>query len=50
MEEARTAMATFQKLKDEEAGKSQEQMKKSIMQRDSNPTSPPPPLEPQNPQ
>jgi tetratricopeptide (TPR) repeat protein len=50
MEEARTAMATFQKLKDEEAGKSQEQMKKSIMQRDSNPTSPLPPPEPQNPQ
>jgi tetratricopeptide (TPR) repeat protein len=50
MGEARTAMATFQKLKDEEAGKSQEQMKKSLMQRDSNLTTPPPPPEPQNPQ
>jgi tetratricopeptide (TPR) repeat protein len=47
MDEARIAMATFQKLKDEEAGKSQERMKKSVLQGDANPSSPP---ESQNPQ
>ena len=47
MDEARSAMATFQKLKDEEAGKSQERMKKSVLQGDANPTTPP--SEPQNP-
>jgi len=49
MDEARSAMATFQKLKDEEAGKSQERMKKSVLQGDANPAIPPPPPEPQNP-
>jgi tetratricopeptide (TPR) repeat protein len=47
MDEARSAMATFQKLKDEEAGKSQERMKKSVLQGDANPTTPP--SEPQTP-
>jgi tetratricopeptide (TPR) repeat protein len=47
MDEARSAMATFQKLKDEEAGKSQERMKKSVLQGDVNPS---PPAESQNPQ
>jgi tetratricopeptide (TPR) repeat protein len=47
MDEARSAMATFQKLKDEEAEKSQERMKRSVLQGDANPASPP---EPQNPQ
>ncbi|HUK25458.1 MAG TPA: tetratricopeptide repeat protein [Terriglobales bacterium] len=35
MEEAREAMATFQKLKDEDAAKSQERMKKLVLQNDS---------------
>lgn len=48
MDEARSAMATFQKLKDEEAEKSQERMKKSTLQGDVSPTNPPP--ESQNPQ
>lgn len=48
MDEARNAMATFQKLKDQEADKSQERMKKSVLQGDSNPTAIPP--ESQNPQ
>jgi tetratricopeptide (TPR) repeat protein len=48
MDEARNAMATFQKLKDEEAGKSQERMRKSVLLGDPNPSTPPP--EPQNPQ
>jgi tetratricopeptide (TPR) repeat protein len=48
MDEARSAMATFQKLKDEEAEKSHERMKKSVLQGDVSPASPPP--EPQNPQ
>lgn len=47
MDEARNAMATFQKLKDQEADKSQERMKKSVLQGDSNPTTIPP--ESQNP-
>jgi tetratricopeptide (TPR) repeat protein len=48
MDEARSAMATFQKLKDEEGEKSQERMKKSVLQGDVSPTNPPP--ESQNPQ
>jgi len=48
MDEARSAMATFQKLKDEEADKSRERMKKSVLQGDANPANPPP--ESQNPQ
>src|SRR5580658_1691557 len=42
MDEARSAMATFQKLKDEEADKSQERMKRSVLQGDTNPTNAPP--------
>jgi len=48
MDEARSAMATFQKLKDEEAEKSQERMKRSVLPEDVNPTNSPP--ESQNPQ
>jgi tetratricopeptide (TPR) repeat protein len=47
MDEARSAMATFQKLKDDEAGKSQERMKKSLLQGNANTPTPPP--EPQAP-
>src|SRR3984885_7706342 len=42
MDEARTAMATFQKLKDEEADKSQERMKKLTSKEDSNASNPEP--------
>jgi tetratricopeptide (TPR) repeat protein len=49
MDEARNAMATFQKLKDEEVGKSQERMKRSVLQGDVGPTSPAPPPEPPDP-
>lgn len=48
MDEARSAMATFQKLKDEEADKSQERMKKLVTQGDTSPASPTP--DSQNPQ
>jgi tetratricopeptide (TPR) repeat protein len=48
MDEARNAMATFQKLKDDEAEKSQERMKKSVLQGDANPTNASP--QSQNPQ
>jgi len=48
MDEARNAMATFQKLKDEEADKSQQRMKKLVLQGDANPAGPTP--EPQAPQ
>ena len=48
MDEARNAMATFQKLKDEEAATSQERMKKSALHGDANSTNSP--SEPQNPQ
>jgi tetratricopeptide (TPR) repeat protein len=41
MDEARSAMATFQKLKDEEADKSQERMKRSVLQGNANPTDAP---------
>ena len=42
MDEARTAMATFQKLTDEEADKSQERMKKLTSKEDSNASNPEP--------
>jgi len=42
MDEARNAMATFQKLKDEEADKSRERMKRSVLQGDDNPPGSPP--------
>ena len=42
MDEARNAMATFQKLKDEEADKSQERMKKLTSKEDSNASDPEP--------
>jgi tetratricopeptide (TPR) repeat protein len=42
MDEARNAMATFQRLKDEEAEKSQERMKRSVLPGDVNPTDSPP--------
>jgi len=48
MDEARNAMATFQKLKDEEADKSQRRMKKFVLQGDANTPTPPP--ESQDPQ
>jgi tetratricopeptide (TPR) repeat protein len=48
MDDARSAMATFQKLKDEEADKSQERMKRSVLQGDVNPVDSPPAA--QNPQ
>jgi len=41
MEEARVAMATFQKLKDEDADKSRERMKKSVLPGDSEPVASP---------
>jgi tetratricopeptide (TPR) repeat protein len=48
MDEARNAMATFQKLKDQEAEKSQERMKRSVLPGDVNPVDSPPAI--QNPQ
>jgi len=42
MDEARNAMATFQKLKDQEAEKSQERMKRSVLPGDVNPVDSPP--------
>jgi tetratricopeptide (TPR) repeat protein len=42
MDEARNAMATFQRLKDEEAEKSQERMKRSVLPGDVNPVDSPP--------
>lgn len=48
MDEARNAMATFQKLKDAEADRSQERMKKLVLQGDSAPVSAP--TESQDPQ
>jgi tetratricopeptide (TPR) repeat protein len=50
MDEARNAMAIFQKLKDEDAEKSQERMKKLASQQDANSPAPTPPPEPQSPQ
>jgi tetratricopeptide (TPR) repeat protein len=47
MDEARNAMSTFQKLKDAEADKSQERMKKLVLQGDAAPVNPSP--EPQDP-
>ena len=41
MDEARNAMATFQKLKDEEADKSQERMKRSVLKSDTDTISAP---------
>jgi outer membrane protein assembly factor BamD (BamD/ComL family) len=41
MDEARSAMATFQKLKDEEADKSQQRMKKLVSPADNSPTAAP---------
>ena len=48
MEEAQKAMATFQKLKDEEAESSQEALKRFAVQQNPNTVQPPP--SPQNPQ
>jgi tetratricopeptide (TPR) repeat protein len=48
MDEARSAMATFQKLKDEAAEKSQERMKKLVVEGDTTPVASPP--DTQNPQ
>jgi predicted metal-dependent HD superfamily phosphohydrolase len=48
MDEARSAMATFQKLKDEEADESQQRMKKLISPNDNTPSAAP--TETQSPQ
>jgi tetratricopeptide (TPR) repeat protein len=48
MDEARSAMATFQKLKDQAAEKSQERMKKLVVEGDTTPVASPP--DTQNPQ
>jgi hypothetical protein len=41
MDEARVAMATFQKLKDEDADESRQRMKKSVLQGDAEPVAAP---------